>query len=234
MLTCVLRGDSITQIQVAKFSVPLHLFNYDLRRNSILNTFLQACEVPLGTLPLDLSRKVNRSLTIEETNVLVAMNVLHGGEFSTEISDFLIYRAPQIDTSTVCVPDVVEMLNKNSADDLAWVNQTFFMNDSDQQLTIILDSTILSAKSEEFPDSPRKEIVRVVVDWCSEIAIGELRPKRRQKAVDFVRDLAVYCEQFDLNWSYDLMKLALKLRPDGPFIREKCREYASRLDSTTN
>ena len=76
--------------------------------------------------------------------------------------------------------------------------------------------------------------MRVVVDWCSEIAIGELRPKRRQKAVDFVRDLAVYCEQFDLNWSYDLMKLALKLRPDGPFIREKCREYASRLDSTTN
>ena len=130
------------------------LLNYDQHRNNLLITFLQACEVPLGTLPLDLSRKVNRSLTIEETNVLVAMNVLHGGEFSTEISDFLIYRAPEVETPVVFAPKVLEMLRQNSAGDLAWVNQTFFMQDSDQQLPIIQDSTILSAKSEEFPDSP--------------------------------------------------------------------------------
>lgn len=51
----------------------------------------------------------------------------------------------------------------------------------------------------------------------------------QKEDIDFIRDLAISQESEDLNTSYRLMKMAEKLRPRGPFIRKKVREYSVRV-----
>ena len=201
------------------------VINYDLHKKNILSTFLEAFDVPLKGLSLDLAKKVNRSLTFEEANVLVAMNALHKGAFSTEISDYLIMRSPEVETQVFYTPENLEALKKNSEEDVDWVNETFFKEHPEEQLTFILDKTIQHAQQKEDAFAISKETVGIVVEWCFQYMTSDKPHKRVQMFTNFVRDLAVYCEPIDLKWSYDLMKLALELRPEGPFIQNKFKEY---------
>lgn len=47
--------------------------------------------------------------------------------------------------------------------------------------------------------------------------------------INTLRDLAVKLEKTDLKASLDLMSIAQKLRPNGPFINKKVKEYQERL-----
>lgn len=49
------------------------------------------------------------------------------------------------------------------------------------------------------------------------------------KDVNFIRDLALNYEKEDLAVSYQLMAMAEKFRPRGPFIKRKLKEYKKRL-----
>jgi len=48
-----------------------------------------------------------------------------------------------------------------------------------------------------------------------------------------LRDLAIKCEQSDLETARDLMKLAQKKRPNGPVIRSKLQEYEVKLNTVS-
>lgn len=49
--------------------------------------------------------------------------------------------------------------------------------------------------------------------------------------VDLIRDSAVSIESRDLRKAYELMKLALRFRPNGPMIIKKVGEYEAKLQS---
>jgi len=49
---------------------------------------------------------------------------------------------------------------------------------------------------------------------------------------DYLRDAAVLLESIDLNISVNLMRLALKARPNGPYIKRKLAEYEKALEKT--
>lgn len=54
-------------------------------------------------------------------------------------------------------------------------------------------------------------------------------PPLSYKAVDKIRDLALSWEDKDLNLAAELMDLAYRYRPTGPFIQKKIVEYARLL-----
>ncbi|MCL7743507.1 hypothetical protein LV476_00865 [Guyparkeria hydrothermalis] len=47
----------------------------------------------------------------------------------------------------------------------------------------------------------------------------------KERAIDIVRDLAIYNEEFSLDVSHGLMRLAADHRPHGPLIKQKIFEY---------
>ena len=49
-----------------------------------------------------------------------------------------------------------------------------------------------------------------------------------QRYVDIFRDAAVILEKHDLDLAYELMNLAHRMRPDGPFIKARRNEYLKR------
>jgi hypothetical protein len=49
-----------------------------------------------------------------------------------------------------------------------------------------------------------------------------------QRYVDIFRDAAVILEKHDLDLAYELMNLAHRMRPDGPFIKARRDEYLKR------
>lgn len=55
-------------------------------------------------------------------------------------------------------------------------------------------------------------------------------PKLRE--LNKIRDMAIMLEGIDIKLSYDLMSLALKHRPSGPFLRKKIQEYEEILFET--
>lgn len=56
--------------------------------------------------------------------------------------------------------------------------------------------------------------------------------KINEKNVNFLRDLSVKLEKTDLESSLKLMLMAKELRPHGPFINKKIKEYKERLQNS--
>ncbi|WP_024597639.1 MULTISPECIES: hypothetical protein [unclassified Pseudoalteromonas] len=57
--------------------------------------------------------------------------------------------------------------------------------------------------------------------------------KAGKHEIDLFRDAAVLLEVSDINMAYELMMLANKLRPTGPFIKEKLNEYEKLVNIET-
>ncbi|WP_432473526.1 nodulation protein NodZ [Amphritea sp. HPY] len=51
------------------------------------------------------------------------------------------------------------------------------------------------------------------------------------KDIDLIKDAALILENEHLTKAWQLMELAKKLRPDGPFIAAKCKEYLAKIAS---
>ncbi|MBQ0756095.1 MAG: FkbM family methyltransferase [Amphritea sp.] len=56
--------------------------------------------------------------------------------------------------------------------------------------------------------------------------------QEKENRVNLFRDSAIALEKIDINSAYALMKLAHKLRPNGPYIKEKFEEWSERLGIT--
>lgn len=49
--------------------------------------------------------------------------------------------------------------------------------------------------------------------------------------IDKLRDIALKIEEKDLKTAYDIMKIASKLRPNGPYIKSKLEYYEKQLNA---
>lgn len=100
------------------------LLNYDDLDKDIFTSFAAVTGIELkGMKPL-LSR-VNRSLSVEEIDVMRKLNALHGGMFSTPISRHLITQSPDRQSDIFYIDSVLEQVRSATAEDLNWINQKF-------------------------------------------------------------------------------------------------------------
>lgn len=71
--------------------------------------------------------------------------------------------------------------------------------------------------------SEQLEVIRRVVDFLSDGSRNPVKPING--CADILKKVAVYYESSDIELSYALMGIALRIRPRGPFIKRKFGEY---------
>ncbi|WP_166372400.1 hypothetical protein [Psychromonas sp. SA13A] len=198
------------------FGSDLKVLNYDSFKKDIYRSFASVLELNVDKFIVK-NRRVNRSLIFGETEVLIEMNQLHKGVFSTEISDFLIELSPELPTTVFYKTDLLEKTRKHAIDDLNWINE-HLIHDGD---LIELDFSNKFQSVKHLDDIDNSKIFRDVATW----ALNRETQTYCKELVDFLRDFAVFFEKIDVEQSYKLMKKALLLRPQGPFIQKKVKYY---------
>jgi hypothetical protein len=111
----------------------IHVLHFDHERSNLIRSFLDilGIESSFKIDPNELRQQVNRSLTNEEREVLIAVNKTLGGAYSTELSNLLIYSSPLIRGEPVlCDKTTKELLIDRFSDEVDWVNNTFFNGQS--------------------------------------------------------------------------------------------------------
>ncbi|MDL4862170.1 hypothetical protein NPJ88_007485, partial [Halomonas elongata] len=87
-------------------------------------------------------------------------------------------------------------------------------------------SWMLSEKNNHLTPK-RKEIIEKYYDVYRLTEGKAIIP--RKEDVDYLRDMAVKYEDFDLRMSFDIMNMAARIRPEGLYIKKKLEEYGLKL-----
>lgn len=203
------------------FKSQLILINYDSEKNDIFGSFSKFINFDQTDFEVK-NKKVNRSLTFSEAEMLTIANGIHGGFFSTEISDYIINLKPDIKTSVFYSEELLDSVIENSKDDLNWINTN--LNPHGGSIEICLPRQI-SHNGDSFVS--KHEVVESIVKWAR---LYGANFKNKDKITHFLRDFATSLEGKNLHSSYVLMCEAQVLRPNGPFINNKILEYAKELN----
>ena len=100
------------------------VLNYDAAKKDIYTSFAGVTGIATrGLKKLDF--KVNRSLSMQEAEVLRRINALHHGAFSTQISNFVVGLAPDIETPVPYRRELVERVRMCTEKDVQWINAQF-------------------------------------------------------------------------------------------------------------
>ncbi len=198
------------------FQERLRVINYDAVKGDIFTSFSDLLVLDSQQLTIK-NKKVNRSLTMLEADILRYLNSLHDGVFSKEISDYLLDAQPDISTSVCYCDELLKRTRINSVDDVTWINTNLMP----QGGAISLDLSEVHFSSPSSDAITKEMILGIIVQWALNRKAGD----KRVVFVDFIRDFAVYLEKVDIDNSFKLMKKALMLRPEGPFILKKMKQY---------
>ncbi len=198
------------------------LLNYDMAKENLFESIANVIGFEKEDFIVK-NKKVNRSLTFEETEILRELNKLHQGRFSTEISDYIIAERPDLPTKVYYTENHLDAVEKNSKDDLAWINENLSPIGGDIQITLGSVEDCVYHK-ENASSEDKLIIIDSVISWVKS------RTENSPDFVNFIRDFAVFIESYNIEKSFELMSVALKYRPDGPFIKKKCEYYKTMLE----
>ena len=204
------------------FNSQLVVLNYDSCKSNIYDSFSTLLGVNSDSFSVK-NKKVNRSLTFVESEVLRKMNELHKGVFSTEISDYLINLSPEISTAVFYNNELLEKTKLNATEDLDWINNNLIHNGD----FIKLENSSEPQHFNLVEEASEVKVLQEVVKW----ALSRNSEHESKLFVDFLRDFAVFYEAIDIEVSYKLMKKALLLRPRGIFIINKSKYYKNAIEN---
>jgi hypothetical protein len=108
------------------FGDDLIVLNYDGAKKDIYASFATTTGIDRSET-MEIKVKVNRSLTLQEAEVLRGVNALHKGIFSSKISDFVIGLSPDVKTTVLYDEVLVHRVRKDTEEDMRWINQQFGM-----------------------------------------------------------------------------------------------------------
>ncbi|MGJ0486930.1 MAG: hypothetical protein ACR65R_20685 [Methylomicrobium sp.] len=107
----------------------IHVIHFDHVRANLIRGFLDILGVDSSFEidPKDQKRQVNRSLTNEERNALIAANKILGAAYSKELSELLIYANPNATGEPAeYTKATIDSLLDNFNTEVNWVNSVFF------------------------------------------------------------------------------------------------------------
>lgn len=237
----VLSRDKLFQFEVVKkfeqhFS-DMTVLHYDSeRQRGLENSLCEAIGIEAGALPEMQAKKVNRSLSGEELELLRSMNQAYtknfAGQdviFSTTLSDALIYSQPEMVTEIPLHQDVLEHLEKTMSEDVDYINSRYF---TEGKLKIFDGSgKKVSTKTTVVP----REYNILINTFFENIERFGLKKRIDDQGVDLVRLLVKAAnnrEKKSLEDALTLVKAAAVLRPKGGKIRKMLASYEERLASS--
>lgn len=175
------------------FSNRVSVFNYDEAKVDIFSSFAEIVGVDVTKTVIP-AKRINRSLSFLEAKVLVQMNRLHTGDFSTEISDYLIYKLPALKTQVYFSKTLITRMENEVIPNLDWVNKTFFKGKQPIKKHLftpeqMLDSTV----SSENDSREESDILNLIGEW----ALAYTIKKKKNQFNSFLTNLIGYLQGFD-------------------------------------
>jgi hypothetical protein len=110
-----------------------------------------------------LARRLNRSLTQYETDILREVIRRTGAQVATNLAALLISKRPQLKQDWATDAEVIETLRLRHGEDIAWLNGIFFGGDS---VVNLVRGTHAENVQSELSADDRQAIDRDVVGWC--------------------------------------------------------------------
>lgn len=203
------------------FESDLKVLNYDTYKNNIYNSFAKLLGIDENNF-LVKNKKVNRSLTFVESEVLRKMNELHNGVFSTEISDYIISLSPEISTAVFYNKELRDKTRNNAKDDLDWINNNL-IHDGDFIKLENSDAVVEKQKLEALDET---QVLNEVVVW----ALNKKVEKQSKEFIDFLCKLAMFLESDCLENSILLVKKASELDEENEYIKSLLNMFYSKKD----
>jgi hypothetical protein len=213
----------------------IHVLHYDSEKKiGLENSFYKTLNINKFN-PMK-KKKVNRSLSISESEILRISNKLYfekininTNQYSTLISDKLIYNNPEKNTEIFYDENIKNKLEELYQEKIDYINNKYFKENKLK----VFDPKDKNITTEKFPYSGEIEIVlSSIMDTI--LGIDHLNIQKKlniedTKIVDILRDEAIKREKESIEDAQILMKAARLLRPSGPFIKKKCEEYENIL-----
>jgi len=185
------------------FGDKMIVLNYDGARKDIYNSFAAVTGIETRGLK-KFEVKVNRSLSMQEAEVLRRINALHHGTFSTPISNFVIGIAPDIETPVLYRQQLVERVRSNTEADVRWINEQFNLSPP-----LVTD---------HYPGRDSPEIkpltlasYRPVLQWALEY---DPDASRAIDFVSFLREFAAYLVEMSEKDALALLRRANRIGTD--------------------
>jgi len=226
----------------------VRVIHYDSVKDSLDNSFCDAIGIDPGRIPRMSKMKVNRSMTLEEAELLRHINRAYVNNFDTAdqalcriVSDAFILSEPETPTPILFDERVFEHVSNVFKAEVERVNNRYFggikvlsiFNQTGKfietevpvvgkSMAMAIDTLISLIETFGFS---RGSVMRRRNGNTERLDIADPR------VVDVIREEAVRRERDSLDEAYLLMSAARVLRPNGPFIIKKLNEYKSRIDS---
>ncbi|WP_298942608.1 glycosyltransferase family 2 protein [uncultured Psychromonas sp.] len=191
------------------FDKNFQVLNYDSCKGNIYNSFAQLLGIKANKFVVK-NKKVNRSLTFVESEVLRKMNELHKGVFSTEISDYLINMSPELSTAVFYDDELLEKTKKHATEDLNWINDNLIHNND----FIKLDNSNSSSALLNSEEDDEEKILNEVVKWALDKKVNN----QVQEFCEFLCELAVFLSNDYLDNAILIMEKAKKLHGEDEYI----------------
>lgn len=223
----------------------VRVVHYDSEKESLDSSFCRAVGIAPSIPPMP-KQKVNRSLMLEEAELLRLINKLYIERFDAAdqslgriISDTLIMENPEAVTPILMDEKVIDYAAEMFSDEINWLNSRFF--DGREVLQVFNPEGKVIA--EEVPTlglsvtTALRALMSAIGSFDFGKATVQAKPVKSQdkleisdpRIVDALREEALRNEQESLVNALALMTAAKILRPNGPFITRKVGEYSERL-----
>ncbi|MDQ7832265.1 MAG: hypothetical protein RDU30_11055 [Desulfovibrionaceae bacterium] len=233
---------TLMQFQVverfAKYFKNIRLLHYDTEKVTGLEKALCRClGVDPAVLPPMSEKKVNRSLTYFESQLLLLCNTCYKQQlgpayaetFCTIISDMIIGQSPERPTEIFYDAAVHEHFQRHMGEFVATFNRVYF-HDAGLSIfnpagkTVIRDPSPLSEELSTLIKALFRGFAYRLDKTPPAVAF-------REKMIETLRDTALSLEDTAVNQAYFLMRAAQHFRRNGPLINQKVREYGARLNA---
>ena len=162
------------------FGEKMTVLNYDSAKKNIYASFASVTGIATDSLkPLNI--RVNRSLSFEEVEILRRINALHNGAFSTQISNFVISKNPQVRSRVYYDSTLVARVRESSKGAVQWINDQFAL-----QPPMVVDD--FSEASNPAVVVPGRSDYEQILEWTRGF---NPEAAQQQDFVDFLKDFAV-------------------------------------------
>jgi len=142
----------------------LYIYSYEHSKSQLITHFMNVIGLQLTNeiiIEKINSKKVNRSLTLKERELLRRINKEFGDKYSQEISDRLIYKNPNLTSEPEWDDSLIVPLSERYKDDIKWVNDSFFEGEA---VVKVFDDTSIK-NSNTLTDNDRQAVENEVIDW---------------------------------------------------------------------
>ncbi|MDD2828456.1 MAG: hypothetical protein PHW18_02650 [Sulfuricurvum sp.] len=220
----------------------IKVIHYDTAKSQLDKSFLEAIDRTNLNVPAINENKVNRSLTLQEAELLRYVNQLYISrgkgmreDICSLISDRLIKANPEKQTPIYYSEKIHQHIEKVFSKDIDWINNTFFNKEKKLQIfskeNKYLESTIPEIDPDyflfletimQYTESFKFENSNIQDNNSSNLQPLNINDTR---IPDVLRDAAMERENRDLEEAILFMSVAHILRPTGPVIEKKLHEY---------